>query len=65
MFTQQNGIEIKEGNTYRSVVGDLVRITKIDLEKNSVRCYNVSESCSSWHRIDSAIKDNKFREFVK
>ena len=64
MFTQKNGMEIKEGGTYRSVVGDLVRVLQIDQENNRVKCYNISDSCHSWHRIDSAIKDNKFRTEV-
>jgi len=32
--------------------------------KQCQHCYNISESCNSWHRISSAIKDNKFRSQV-
>lgn len=60
-FIQNNGMEIKEGKIYRSHVGDLVKILKIDLKKNSVKVYNISDSANSWHRIDAAIKDNKFK----
>jgi hypothetical protein len=64
MFTQKNGLEIKEGKTYRSHVGDLVKILNIDKEANQMKVYNISDSCHSWHRIDSAIKDNKFKAEV-
>ena len=64
MFTQKNGMQILEGKTYRSVVGDLVKVLKIDMEQNQMKCYNISISCNSWHRIDSAIKDNKFHKEV-
>ena len=60
-FTQNNGMIIKEGKTYTSHVGDLVRVKKIDVKENKLICYNISDSCSSWHRVDSAITDNKFR----
>jgi len=62
MFIQKNGMQINENEIYRSVVGDLVKILKIDLKENRLHCYNISNSCNSWHRIDSAIKDNKFRD---
>lgn len=64
MFTQENGLQIKEGKTYRSHVGDLVKVLTIDKERNQMKVYNISESCHSWHRIDSATKDNKFKEEV-
>jgi len=60
-FTQNNGITIKEGRNYTSHVGDLVKVMKIEVDKNTLICYNISEHCKSWHRIDSAITDNKFR----
>jgi len=59
-FTQKNGMIIKEGKLYLSVVKELIKIEKIDQEKNSLICYNISLSCRSWHRLDAAIKDNKF-----
>jgi hypothetical protein len=59
-FKQINGLEIKEGALYLSIVGDLIKITKINKHQNQLVCFNVSESCTSYHRIDSAIKDNKF-----
>ena len=65
MFEQQNGLKIEEGKTYRSHVGDLVKILLIDEESNQIKVYNISESCHTWHRIDSAIKDNKFKEKVR
>ena len=61
MFTQENGFVVKEGSTYRSHVGDLVKVLDINVVTNTVRVYNISESCTSWHRVDSAIKDNKFK----
>ena len=61
MFTQENGFVVNEGTNYRSYVGDLVKVLKIDLANNTVKIYNISDSCHSWHRIDSAIKDNKFK----
>lgn len=64
MITQKNGLEIKEGKTYRSHVGDLVKILNIDNSSNQMKVYNISESCHTWHRIDSAIKDNKFKAEV-
>ena len=60
-FTQENGMVIKENKNYRSVVGDLVKVMKIDVEKNQMICYNISDQAKAWHRIDAAIKDNKFR----
>ena len=60
-LTQENGMVIKEGRTYTSHVGDLVKVLKIDTEKNQLICYNISDQCKSWHRADAAIKDNKFR----
>jgi len=60
-FTQDNEMVIKERKTYRSHVGDLVKVLKIDTESNVLKVYNISDSCHSWHRIDSAIKDNKFK----
>jgi mRNA-degrading endonuclease RelE of RelBE toxin-antitoxin system len=64
MFEQTNGLKIEEGSTYRSHVGDLVKILSIDKETNMLKVYNISESCHTWHRIDSAIKDNKFKDKV-
>jgi len=61
MFVQKNGMEIKEGKLYRSLVGDLVKVLTIKKETNTFKVYNVSESCHTWCRIDSAITDNKFR----
>lgn len=61
-FTQENGMLIEEGNLYRSAVGDLVKVTTIDTVINSLKVYNISESCRTWCRIDAAIKDNKFRQ---
>lgn len=61
-FVQQNGIVVEEGKIYLSVAKDLVRVEKIDHENNRMTCTNISESCKSFHRIDSAIKDSKFRE---
>lgn len=63
-FVQENGMVIEEGKKYRSLVRDLVWVKEINLEKNEMHCYNISESCNSWHRISSAIKDNKFRSQV-
>jgi len=63
-FVQENGMVIEEGKRYRSLVRDLVWVKEINLEKNEMHCYNISESCNSWHRISSAIKDNKFRSQV-
>ena len=60
-FTQENGMLIKEGKNYTSHVGDLVKVLKIDTKKNQLVCYNISDQCKSWHRVDAAIKDNKFR----
>jgi len=65
MFEQSNGLKVVEGKTYRSHVGDLVRVENIDVSNNSMKCYNISESANAWHRIDSAIKDNKFKEEVR
>ena len=64
MFTQNNGLEIKEGKIYRSHVGDLVKIIEIDMKNLSMKCFNISEAANAWHRVDSAIKDNKFKEEV-
>jgi len=64
MFEQINGLKIEEGSTYRSHVGDLVKILSIDQKSNQMKVYNISESCHTWHRIDSAIKDNKFKDKV-
>jgi len=64
MFTQNNGLQIKEGKIYRSHVGDLVKVLEIDLEKKQMKCYNISDSANAWHRVDAAIKDNKFKEAV-
>lgn len=64
MIIQRNGMEIHEGKTYRSHVGDLVKIIKIDKESNQMKVYNISESCHVWHRVDAAIKDNKFTEQI-
>lgn len=64
MFEQNNGLKIEEGKTYRSHVGDLVKVLKLDEKTNQMKVYNISESCHSWHRIDSAIKDNKFKEEI-
>ena len=64
MFTQNNGMEIKIGKIYRSCVGDLVKVLEIDMDKLIMKCYNISDSATGYHRIDSAIKDNKFREEV-
>lgn len=64
MITQENGFVVKEGVTYRSHVGDLVKVLDINEKTNTVRVYNISDSCTSWHRIDSAIKDNKFKSEV-
>lgn len=61
MFTQENGLEIAEGKTYKSHVGDIIRITKINLKNDQMKVYNVSESCNSWHSVKAAIKDNKFK----
>jgi len=63
-FVQKNGMEIKENIVYRSHVGDLVKVMAIDVSKNEMHCYNISDSCNSWHRISSAIKDNKFRSQI-
>ncbi len=63
-FVQANGMEIKENTVYRSHVGDLVKVMTIDVSKNEMHCYNISDSCNSWHRISSAIKDNKFRSRI-
>jgi len=60
-FTQNNGMVIKEGRNYTSHVGDLVKVLKIDTDQNQLVCYNISDQCKSWHRLDAAIKDNKFR----
>lgn len=65
MFTQENGMEITEGSTYRSHVGDLVKVMDIDLKNNTMKCFNISDSANAWHRIDSAIIDNKFKEFIR
>jgi len=59
-FTQKNGLVIKENKLYLSVVGDLIKVQQIDKINNRLKCFNVSESCTSYHRIDTAIKDNKF-----
>jgi len=59
-FVQKNGMEIEEGIVYRSHVGDLVKVLSISNETNTVKIYNVSDSCHTWRRIHSAIKDNKF-----
>ena len=64
MFEQQNGLQIEEGITYRSHVGDLVKILSIHEKANQMKVYNISESCHSWHRVDSAIKDNKFKDKI-
>ena len=61
-FVQENGMKIEEGKRYMSLAGDLVQVKKIDVENDQMKCYNISESCNSWHRISSAIKDNKFRQ---
>ena len=65
MFTQENGFVVEEGKNYRSHVGDLVKVLTISLETNTVKLYNISESCKTWSRIDSAIKDNKFKSEMK
>jgi len=64
MFEQTNGLIIEEGNTYKSHVGDLVKILSIDEKANQMKVYNISDSCHSWHRVDSAIKDNKFKNKI-
>ena len=64
MFEQENGLKIEEGNTYHSHVADLVKILNIDEKLNQMKVYNISESCHSWHRVDSAIKDNKFKDKI-
>ena len=61
-FVQENGLEIEENKNYLTLVGDLVKVIKIDLNRDQVHCYNISDSCNSWHRISSAIKDNKFKK---
>jgi mRNA-degrading endonuclease RelE of RelBE toxin-antitoxin system len=63
-FVQNNGMEIQEGIVYRSHVGDLVKVLSINNDTNTVKIYNVSDSCHTWCRIDSAIKDNKFRSQI-
>ena len=60
-FTQNNGMVIRENRNYRSVVGDLVKVLKIDVESNQLICYNISDQSKAWHRVDAAIKDSKFR----
>ena len=60
-FTQENGMTIKEGKNYRTLVGDLVKVKTINVEKNELVVYNISDQCTSWHRIDAAIRDNKMR----
>lgn len=64
MFTQDNGLEIKEGKIYRSHVGDLVKILTVDMSKLQMKCYNISENANAWHRVDAAITDNKFTEEI-
>jgi hypothetical protein len=64
-FIQKNGLEIFEGRLYMSHVGDLVKIKSFDEEKDEVQCYNVSESCNSWHMLSRALKENKFRSAVR
>ena len=59
-FKQNNGLIIEEQKMYLSIVGDLIKILEIDKINNRLKIYNISDSCSSYHRIDSAIKDNKF-----
>jgi ribosomal protein L21 len=60
-FTQNNEMVIKEGKNYRTLVGDLVKVKKIDVENNTMIIFNISEQCNTWCRIDAAIKDNKMR----
>ena len=60
-FTQENGMVIQENKNYRTLVGDLVKVMKIDVAKNELVVYNISDQCRSWHRVDAAIKDNKMR----
>jgi len=60
-FTQNNGMVISENKNYRSVVGDLVKVLKIDVGTNTMICFNLSDQAKAWHRIDAAIKDDKFR----
>jgi len=64
-FTQKNGMTIEVGHIYRTVVGELVRVDVIDLDRMEVKVFNISISGNSFHRIDSAIKDNKFIEFIR
>jgi hypothetical protein len=64
-FVQENGMVIEEERVYKSIAGDLVKVVKIDLERNEMHCYNISESCNSWHNIRCAIKDSKFRQLIK
>jgi hypothetical protein len=59
-YTQKNGMEIEEGRLYLTVVGDLVRVETINLNENKLICKNITDSCKSHHRLDAAIKDNKF-----
>lgn len=63
-FTQKNDLVIEEGKVYTSIVGDMVKVEKIDIPENRMVCYNLSEKCRSWHRIDAAITDNKFSSQV-
>ena len=59
-FIQKNGLMIIENKMYLSVVGDLIKIKEIDILNNRLKVYNITEKCTSYHRIDSAITDNKF-----
>ena len=61
VFEQDNGLVIEVGQNYRTHVGDLVKVKSIDVKKNQLVVTNISDQCTSWHRIDSAIKDNKFK----
>jgi hypothetical protein len=64
-FTQDNGFIVEEKKTYKTRFGELARIEQINHETNQVKVYNISDSCNIWHRIDSAIKDNKFKDVSK
>jgi len=45
---EEKDFKIEENGVYRNEVGNIVQIRNIDLEKNMVLIYNISESCSQY-----------------
>lgn len=45
---EEKNFKIEEKGVYRNEVGNIVEIRNIDLKKNMVLLYNISESCSQY-----------------